>query len=487
MPYRDLREWLDALERAGELQKVEREVDWNLEAGAITRRVYDLKAPAPLFQKIKGYPKGYRILGGPIGLSARNKYARLASALDMPVDSTIRDLTEEYIKRKKNPIPPVEVKRGPCQEIIITGEDIDLFKFPAPMVHDGDGGRYLCSWHTVISKHPENDWVNFGMYRQMVHDRNHLSIPAVPMEHIGQHYQRYGAKGKRMEFATAIGTEPVTALISATALPAGVNEADIIGALRGEPLELVRCRTVDLLVPATSEIVIEGYIEPEERREEGPFGEYTGYSAGGKQLWPVCTVTAITHRNDPIVPMSVMGVPVDDAAVVMNFTMGAEVLEELRDKRQFPVDFVYYPPEGVAHICLVSTKGVPKAFTAYPRSLAMSVWSTKSGHDYSNLVMLVNDDVDITDPGQIMWALATRVHPDRDIWKLPGTFSVVLLPWLTPEEKEKMIGARLLIDATWPADWPKEWIPTVSSFENIWPKSVQEMVLKNWKEYGFKE
>lgn len=487
MPYKDLREWLNALEEAGELQKVEKEVDWNLEAGAITRRVYDLRAPAPLFQKIKGYPEGYRILGAPIGLSARNNYARIALALDMPVQSTIKDLTEEYIARKKTLIPPVVVESGPCQENILVEEDIDLFKFPAPMVHDGDGGRYLCTWHTVISKDPDTGWVNYGMYRQMVHDRNHLGIPAIPIEHVGQHYQKYTSRGQRTEFATAIGTEPVTALISATGIPAGVNEADIIGALRRKPLELVKCKTVDLYVPATSEVVIEGYIDPHDRRDEGPFGEYTGYSAGGKHHWPVCTVTAITHRNNPIVPMSVMGVPVDDAAVLSSFTMGAEILEELRDKRQFPVDFVYFPPDAVTHICLVSTKEVPKSFTAYPRSLAMNIWSTKSGHDYSNIVMVVNNDVDITDFGQVLWALATRVHPDRDIWKLPGTFSIVLLPWLTPEEKEKMVGARLLIDATWPADWPQEWIPKVASFEKIWPDSIQKMVLNNWREYGFKK
>ncbi|MBW1839817.1 MAG: UbiD family decarboxylase [Deltaproteobacteria bacterium] len=177
MPYQDLREWISALEKEGEIKRVEKEVDWDLEVGAITRRVYDLGAPAPLFEKIKGYPKGYRILSAPIGLSARNKYARLALALDMPADSTIRDLTEEYIRRKKNPIPPVEVKEGPCQENVYLGEEVDLYKFPAPMVHEGDGGRYLSTWHTVISKDPDSGWVNYGMYRQMIHDKNYLGTP----------------------------------------------------------------------------------------------------------------------------------------------------------------------------------------------------------------------------------------------------------------------------------------------------------------------
>ncbi|MBW1839818.1 MAG: UbiD family decarboxylase, partial [Deltaproteobacteria bacterium] len=242
-------------------------------------------------------------------------------------------------------------------------------------------------------------------------------------------------RDKPMEVAVAIGTEPVTALMAATALPTGVNEADIIGALRREPLELVKCRTVDLHVPATSEIVIEGYIAPHETKKEGPFGEYTGYRASGVHDWPVLNVTAITHRNDPILTMSAMGVPVDDAAVIMPFTMGADVLEELRDVKQFPVDFVYLPPEGVSHIWVVSTK-VP--YQTYPKNLAMNVWATKPGSVYASVLVVVNDDVDITDIGKIMWILATRVHPVRDTSTEPHTLTSPLLPWPHPDERARM-------------------------------------------------
>lgn len=481
MAYRDLRQWIDFLEKAGELKKVHKEVDWNLEVGAITRRVYDLEAPAPLFENIKDYP-GYRIMSAPMGLSKRNRYARLSLAWEMPVDSNVRDLTEEYLKRIKNPIKPILVADGPCQEIVYTGDEVNLYKLPAPMIHDGDGGRYISTWHVVITRDPESGWVNYGMYRQMFHERNILGGPCDVFEHIGLQFTRYKAKGTKMEFATAIGTEPVTPIIGATGIKEGVDEADIIGAIRREPLELVKGKTVNLYVPATSEIVIEGYVDPEEKRPEGPFGEYTGYSAGGREMRAVFHVTAITHRKNPILTMSCMGVPVDDAAAILPLTMGAEVLRELRDIKQYPVDFVYFPPEGVCHFGVISTK-VP--YQAYPRHLAMETWSIKSARLFNNILMIVNDDVDITDMKQIIWAMATRVHPERGVWQISKTYAVPLLPWPSPEERKKMEGPRMLLDATWPFDWPGEWIARVSSFKEIWPKEVQEAVLNRWIEYGF--
>ncbi|MDY6864200.1 MAG: UbiD family decarboxylase, partial [Thermodesulfobacteriota bacterium] len=478
---RDLREWLEYLEENGELVRVKKEVDWNLEVGAIIRRVYDTMAPAPLFEKVKGYPE-CKIFGAPIGLSGRNRYARFAGALDMPMDSDVVDITEEYLRRKRAPLKPVIVKEGVSQENVLTGDDIDLFKFPAPVIHDGDGGRYISTWHTIITKDPESEWVNYGMYRQMIHDRNHLGGLIEYPQHIGVHYKKYTGKAQRMEFATVIGTEPVTAIMSAAMADTGESEADIIGGLRRESLELVKARTVELYVPACAEIVIEGYVDPHERREEGPFGEYTGYSASGKSEKPVYTVTAVTYRNNPILPVSAMGVPVDDSAVVMPLTMGAEVLKELRDVRHHPVKFVYFPPEGTGHFCAISTKVPSKT---YPRHLAIDFWATKAGGVMGSILFIVDADVDITNLKDIIWALSTRVNPDKGIFKFPGTFTSPLLPWLSPDERKNREGARILIDGTWPFDWPKEWIAKVSSFKTIWPNKIQDLVLKNWKDYGF--
>ena len=490
MAYKDLREYIYALEKAGEIQRVEKEVDWNLEIGAITRRVQDLWAPAPLFENITGYP-GFKIFSAPTSLSRKSRYARVALALGLPPDTSVKEIIRRYIEGRKNPILPVLVSKGPCQENVFIGDQVDLYKLPAPMIHEGDGGRYLSTWHAVITKDPETGWVNYGMYRQMVHDKNTLGLPWAPgVEHWTIHHMKNITRKKRTEVAVTIGAEPLTPIIAASGTPPGMNEADIIGGIRGEPLELVKCKTIDLAVPATSEIVIEGYVEPidprngenAELRKEGPFGEYTGYMGSIPSFWPVMHITAITHRNDPILTMSNMGVPVDDNASVASLTGSAELLDELQE-RGLPVTSVFVPPEGVMHFCAISSK-IP--YHAYPRDLAVNVWATRMGKMFVHMVMITNEDVEVTDISQIMWALTTRVHPERDIWVLPKTLICPLIPWPPPDERVKMIGAKVLLDATWPLDWPSDWVPQVASFQVLWPKEIQEKVLHNWKEYGFK-
>jgi 4-hydroxy-3-polyprenylbenzoate decarboxylase len=268
MAYRDLRQFLTRLDEAGEIQHVTREVDWNLEMGAIIRHAYDLKAPAPLFERIKGYPSGRRVIGGSMAMSRKPKapYARLATALEMNPESSPLEIMDEYIARRKNPIKPVLVRTGPCKENIQTGSEVDLFKFPAPFLHEGDGGRYIGTWHITITKDPETGWVNWGMYRLMIHDRNTLGGIFSPQQHMGIHFfQKSEPKNRPLEFAIAIGNEPLTTLMGAVRFPVGVSEVEIAGALRREPVELVKCETVDLEVPATAEVVIEGELVPHER------------------------------------------------------------------------------------------------------------------------------------------------------------------------------------------------------------------------------
>lgn len=484
MPFRDLRGYIAALEKEGEVQRIEKEVDPDLEVGAIIRRSYDLRAPAPFFLNLKGFP-GHRILGAPIGLSSRpgRSYARFAISMDMPPESTPLEIMEEYIRRIKKPIKPVLVKDGPCKENILKGDDVDLEMFPAPLLHEGDGGRYLGTWHAVITKDPDTDVHNWGLYRLMVHDKKTMGGLFQPVQNIGVHYYtKYEARGLPMEFAIAIGTEPVTPWIAGTRFPPNVSEADIIGAIRGEPLELVRCETVNLAVPATSEIVIEGFIPPHERKEEGPFGEYTGFMAGDRLPRPVYRVTAITHRKNPILPVTCMGVPVDDAAVSLSLTKAANILDETRS-RGFPVKAVYCPPEAVSHWTVVSTE-VP--YPGYTRYLAHAIWGVPWGRSAWYLV-IVEEDVDVTDMGQVLWAISTLCHPKKGIVQVENVPGHPLLPFLGPEEKHTNLAAYALFDCTWPRNWPKEAMPKKVAFDTCWPREIRERVLKNWRSYGYRD
>ena len=484
MPFKDLREFIAKLEKEGELVRIKKAVDWNLELGAVIRRSYDLKAPAPLFENIKGYPKGYRVLGAPIGMSEKpgRSLSRLAMSLGFSPDATFNEIVEEYIARNKRKIKPVIVDSGPCKENIFLGEQVNLLSLPVPLIHKGDGGRYIGTWHLIATKDPDTHWVNWGMYRLMVIDDRTMGCLLRPDQHIGIHYyQKHEQRGKPMEFAVAIGTEPVSSLIGAVRVPTGVDEVDVAGGIRGEPVELVKCETVDLYVPATSEIVIEGIVPPHERMVEGPFAEYTGYLAHESSPKPIFKVTALTHRNDPIQVHSCMGVPVDDSAVVTTVIRAADILDDLREKG-FPVKMVYLPPEGVGHLAVISTK-VP--FTNFAKHIAFSVWGSTSGRT-TWFIIIVNEDIDPTNMEEVIWALSTRCHPQRGIFSTGSSWSIPLLPFLSPYEKEHHLGSQVLFDCTWPKEWPDGAIPQKASFEQVWPENIQELVLNNWSEYGYK-
>ncbi|MDO8690134.1 MAG: UbiD family decarboxylase [Dehalococcoidia bacterium] len=485
MAFRDLREYIAKLELEGEVQHIEEEVDWNLEVGAVIRHSYDLRAPAPLFEKIKGYPKGFRILGAPAAFSRPGReYARIALAMGMKPETGVGDLIEEYLRRKKAPLKPIMVNTGPCKENILLGDQVDLLKFPAPLLHDGDGGRYFGTWHLVVTRDPDSGWTNWGIYRLMVHDATSLGGLVAPTQHIGvMYYQKYEARNQPMPFAVVMGAEPVSPLIAGSFIPMGVNEADIIGGLRGEPLQLVKCETVDLEVPATAEIVIEGEILPFERRNEGPFGEYTGYrSSHFPSPKPVYRVKAITHRNDPIMVSCCTGVPVDDNQAVLAVSLSAEVLDMLRGQG-YPVRMVAVPPECASQMVVASSK-TPYPFFA--KKIAHTIWGSQAG-GILYWVVVVDEDVDATNFHEVMHALVTRCHPDRDVYKVPNApIYANISTFPDPDDRMAGRGAYCLFDATWPKHWRPEDTPVKASFDVSWPKDVQEKVISKWRTYGYK-
>jgi len=476
MPFKDLREFIDRMEKEGELQKIEEEVDWNLEAAAMVRRAGEVGLPAPFFEKIRDYPEGYRLFGGTLA-----NFRRIAIAMDMPPDTPPRELIEEYLHRKQKMIKPVLVSNGPCKENVHIGKEVDLLEFPIPMIHEGDGGRYIGTWQLTISRDLTSDWVNWGIYRHMLHSKNTIGIMLTsPGKHLWSMYAKsYQSQNKLMEVALAIGVEPISTLCAGTNIPFGISEADVAGGIRGEPVELIKCETLDLAVPASAEIVVEGELVPDETLDEGPFGEYSGYSSIPKKPMPVIRVKAVTHRNNPILTMSCMGVPLDDN-LIWCFTKSAMFLEVLR-KRGLPVTSINSIPESSSYITVV---GVKKAYSGIAADIAHLIWGTETAHSTPYLV-IVEDDVDPFNMTQVLHAIATKCHPSKGIVKAEHTPVTPILPSLDRDERKYKVGSMVYFDCTWPLDWDLSDIPKRISFADSYPAEIQNKVLATWHKYGY--
>ncbi|MDY6971252.1 MAG: UbiD family decarboxylase [Thermodesulfobacteriota bacterium] len=483
-PHKDLREFIGDLESEGELTKVTEEVDWDLEVGAIARRLCELtlgrsvKAGgqrAALFEKIRGYPEGFRICTAT--LANYKRFAMMIGHKDPDV-ATVRELQDLYLEKMGRSTKPNIIGEAPCKENRMIGDEVDLYKFPAPMIHDGDGGRYLCTFHIVASKDRNSGWINWGMYRAMIHDRRSLSIYFSPGQQGLMMYQEYEARNEAMPLAIAIGSDVISLFISGCKLPVGISEMDTAGGLRGRPLDVVRCETNDLLVPASSEIVLEGFMPPHARLWEGPFGEYPGYAATPRDRdRPVFIIQAITFRDNPILTMSNMGVPVDEGHLSYSIAWAAE-FKKYFAQNGLPVVDVNILPTSSAQLVVISTK-TPRAGIAHLYASAAELSWRLVGFN----ILVVNDDVDVFNPAEVVHVWATRVHPDR-IYPRKGP-SNPLFAWGNPEERVSATAPAILYDATWPVEWPSEFVPRKSSFRTIYPQEVQEKVERKWIQYGF--
>lgn len=438
MPFYDLRAYLKKLEEEGELHHIGEEVDWDEEVGAILRRTSELRMQGIMFDNVKDYP-GWRIAG-----ETMSTIRQVAIAMDLPSDTPPAALIAEFLGRTATPIKPRLVKTGPCKENILLGDQMNLLALPAPLLHTGDGGRYLCTWHITILKDPDSDWVNWATYRGMVHDRDKLGLLVLPDHHIGTMVRKMESRNQPLEVAIAIGVEPMSVMAAQTFFPAGVSEVDMAGAMRGEPVELAQCETVDLQVPATSEIVIEGKMIPGERLDEGPFGEYTGFRAADRSKRPFMHVTAITYRNAPILTASCTGLPTgNDCHIPMAITRSAEVLQHLQN-RGFPVTGVWFFPETSCDIAAVATK-VPYANIA--SAIAHSVFGMAAGHVLPFLVV-VPDEVDPYSWAHVMHAIATRCHPYRGIRRSEFETTNPLDPRLPLHERQFSLGSKAIFDTS---------------------------------------
>ncbi|MFO1377861.1 MAG: UbiD family decarboxylase [Steroidobacteraceae bacterium] len=432
----DLRSFIGHLERSGKLLRVGVEVDPRHEIAAYIRKTSDTGGPALYFQKVKGYR--VPVVGG--------LYASRPLLLEaFGTDSA--GAVAAFVRALGHLREPRRLDSGPCQEVVLEGPAADLLALPFPVYSCRDSGPFITSG-VVISRDPEDGSRNASIYRLEVHGSRRLGVLAAPPHHLGIHIQKARTLGRPLEVAIAIGTAPAVMIATQWQAAYGVDELTLAGALLDEPLAVVRGRTVDLDVPASSEVVIEGRITPGVSEPEGPFGEYTGYYTE-EYPKPVIEVSAITHRHDPIVQALLTGLPTTENHVLKMIPFEASLYALL--KPRFPgVTAVHYPGAGGA--------GLFAAVAMHPGAPgeARAVLATILGTQQVKLAIVVDEDVDIFDLEKLMWAVCMHAQADRDLITIPN-----LTHWqLDPSVLDRKLGAGLGIDATRP--WGTSFGDTVT-------------------------
>jgi UbiD family decarboxylase len=469
MSYRDLRQWLDQVNDFGELKTVEG-ADWDLEIGAITEmaRKESRVAPCILFDSIKGYSKGQRLVVGQL-----NSIKRVALTTGMPTEMSTLELVNAWrhkIKEMK-PMAPREVRDGLFMENVWEEKDVDVLRFPTPRYNIGDGGRYIGTGHLTITRDPEEGWINIGTYRVMVHDAKSIGLYMSPGRHARIQMEKYFAQNRPFPVALSLGHDPLLFMASAFEVPYGLSEYNFAGGLRGEPLEVVRLERSGLQVPATAEMVIEGECLPGDQKAEGPFGEWTGYYASDMRDEPVIRIRRVYFRNDPIMAGAPPSRPPTEATFYKSFWRSAMVWEQLERAGVPDVVGVYCPPEGNTR--LLTVVAIRQRYPGHARQAGMIASQCHAAAYLGRFTVVVDDDIDPTDMKDLWWAMTTRCDPADDIEIIRRCWSGPLDP-IVPKGK-KGFNSRAVIDACRPYDWIKDFPPSVRV-----PDDLARQVKEKW-------
>jgi UbiD family decarboxylase len=456
----DLREFLKVLEEEHELQKIKVEVDPKHELGAICK-IHNERpnSPALLFENVKGHT--IPVVGQ---LLASDRRVALALGLSQ------ENVFNETVQRASNPIAPKLVPKGASQDVVFEGADVDLTKLPLCTNNPRDGGPYITAGHVII-KDPEYG-NNLAIYRMMLVSRNEVTIRFTP-GHDGYDFMKNAEKSgqKKFQVAVCIGVPPAVYVASQFEPRAGVYELAIAGGLVGEPVEVVKCRTIDIEVPALAEIVLEGELTiPAKTGDEGPFGEFCGYTTAQVPNERIMTVKAVTHRKNPVYHNIWLGKPPHEHLYVDALTYAVAAYQEL--KPAYPaLKKAYAPPWGVSIVLLLQLEKRLMRPGIVDNILAASLY-TRSGK--WKHVFVLDEDVVLEDPNEVLWALTTRFQPATDMFIIPRGITSSLEPSATVDG----LTSKLMLDLTIKKNFRGEVAEPTAS--------MRESVFKRWKEYGFK-
>jgi 4-hydroxy-3-polyprenylbenzoate decarboxylase len=483
MKYRDLRDFIAQLEARGELKRIAYAADPRLEITEICDRTLRRQGPALLFENPKGYsvpllgnlfgtPQRVALGMGEESVQALREVGKLLAFLKAPdPPKGMKDAFDKLpIFKQVLNMAPKEVKHAPCQETLFLGEDIDLGRYPVQTCWPGDAGP-LITWALVITRGPCKERQNLGIYRLQVIGKNKVIMRWLAHRGGALDYRDWqiAHPGQPFPIAVALGADPATLLGAVTPVPDELSEYAFAGLLRGDKTEVVKCRKSDLQAPASAEIVLEGFLYPGETAPEGPFGDHTGYY-NEVESFPVFTIECITQREKPIYHSTYTGRPPDEPAV-LGLALN-EVFVPILQK-QFPeiVDF-YLPPEGCSYrMAVVSMK---KQYPGHAKRVMFGVWSFLRQFMYTKFVIVCDDDINVRDWNDVIWAIATRVDPARDLTLIENT-PIDYLDFASPVSG---LGSKMGLDATnkWLGETAREWgTPIVmpdeikAKIDAIWP------------------
>jgi len=448
--WRDLREWLDVVDALGELKRVQG-ANSEEDIGAVTEMLdHTEESPCVLFDQIPNFEQGYRVLVNSMGSRKRQAVTLGLDPEEASHDRLLRFWRE--LLKGFAPIPPVQVNRGSIQQNILRDDDVDLNRFPVPIWHPLDGGRFIGTASVNIMRDPDTGIINAGTYRNQVFDKNSIGIRAAPPHHGGIIKEKYMQRGQPCPIVTVVGADPLLFLASCVeGTRYGESELDWAGGVRRAPIEVIHGELTGLPIPAHAEIALEGFITTDEFSKEGPYGEWMGYYQDGYPKDRVVRIHRVYHRNDPILLGCPQGKPPHEDNRFLAYLRAGMIWDQLEKAGVPGVCGVWSPPEGGNR--LMTVVALKTQYLGHGKQAGLIASQCSGGIEMNRLTVVVDDHVDVTNIQDVVWAILARCDPERGVEIIKDTKGSRIDMAIAPDQRELNANSRMIIDATTPFTW----------------------------------
>jgi UbiD family decarboxylase len=477
--WRDLREWLSLIDQHKQLKRISAPVDPNEELAAVTFMATqaDQNAPAFLYENLIGDHQGYRVLTNMLG-SSKDRFA-LAMGLDLAL--SIRDMVSAARSLMKHRVSPVMIPKlsAPVNDVVLTGDDVDMTAFPSLRFWPGDGGPYIGTGDITLTRPPDSQRINVGCYRQMVHGPKRIGMYCSPGKHGRLDREAWWRQGKPCEVVACYGIDPVLFMLGGMGFSSEFSELDVAGGVMGQPVELTEGEFVSLPIPACAELVIEGLLHPGDSEMEGPLGEFTGYYGNERAMQPVIEVKAVHYRRNAILTAALMArYPSSEIGTGFAIMRSARVFDDLERIGVSGIESVYMTPAAIGGYGMMVVSMKQKYAGHVAQVLALAAQCPAAAF-FTKWIIAVDEDVDPTDFNQVLWALSTRCSPIDDLEFMKRTWSSPLDTAQYPPEL-RPYGSKVLVDACKPHRHIQHFPQ-----QTLLRRETYEHVTKRWSELGF--